>query len=83
MSYKSNYGNISCGEVLLHLADFIEDDIDEDIKEKIIAHLKECTWCEQFGTAYQKTVIALKNQNINIEQADFVEKLKQRLSITG
>lgn len=78
MAQDRDIGGIRCGEVLEHLAEYLDDEVSKRLRECIEAHLKECDWCERFGGSYAATVSALRQ---NLCDADPLEEaLRDRLA---
>lgn len=56
MAHDREVGGIRCLEVLDHLADYLEGDLDEATVARVDAHLSGCQWCARFGGSYRTTV---------------------------
>ena len=49
MAHDRNVAGIRCLEVLSHLSDYLDGELDTDTRGRIDAHLAGCDWCERFG----------------------------------
>jgi len=60
MAHEREVAGIRCMEVLARLPDFLDGELTRDASERIEAHLRGCTWCEQFGGAYGAMIAELR-----------------------
>jgi anti-sigma factor (TIGR02949 family) len=51
---------LSCGEVLAHLSDYLDGELEAPFRQRLEAHLAGCEGCARFGGELQATVRALK-----------------------
>ena len=51
-----------CGAVLAALSDFLDGEMSVDAREKIVAHLRGCDWCEHFGGRFSEVIGALRRE---------------------
>ena len=61
MAHDRDVAGIRCLEVLEHLAEYLDDEVSDELRERIEAHVKGCDWCERFGGQYATTVTNLRN----------------------
>jgi len=54
-------GGISCTEVLAHLSDYLDDDLEAVTRGRIEEHLRGCDECARFGGEFKATVQALRS----------------------
>jgi hypothetical protein len=78
MAHDREVGGIRCLHVLEHLADYLEGDVSDELRERIEAHLRECDWCERFGGGYTSTVSSLRKTLCDPDPLD--EDIKDRLA---
>lgn len=62
MSFGRVVGGLSCPQVLERLADYVDGDVDAELKAKIEAHLRGCDECTRFGGEYVEVVKGLRKQ---------------------
>jgi len=60
MAHDREVGGIRCLQVLDHLADYVDGDVDAELQGRIEAHLAGCDWCERFGGSYAGTMAELR-----------------------
>ncbi|MBW2527539.1 MAG: zf-HC2 domain-containing protein [Deltaproteobacteria bacterium] len=60
MAHDREVGGIRCLQVLEHLADYVDGEVDAELQGRIEAHLVGCDWCERFGGSYGGTVAELR-----------------------
>jgi len=60
MAHDREVGGIRCSEVLEHLADYVDGEVDAALKTRLESHLRGCDWCEQFGGSYAGMVTDLR-----------------------
>lgn len=60
MAHDRDVGGIRCLQVLEHLAEYLDDEVPEDVRKRIEAHLQGCDWCERFGGGYTSMVTSLR-----------------------
>ena len=82
MAHDREVGGIRCLEVLDHLSDYVDNDVETGTRARIEDHLRGCDWCEQFGGHYAQTVKELRSAlaepaPLEIEVAG---RLKERLA---
>ena len=51
-----------CGAVLAALSDFLDGELSVDVRNKIVAHLRGCDWCEHFGGRFSEVIGALRRE---------------------
>jgi len=78
MAHDREVGGIRCLKVLELLPDYLEDELDSEIKKKLEAHLKGCSWCERFGGSYSGTVADIRRLLRDPEPLD--EEVRKRLA---
>lgn len=72
---------IRCREVLAHLSDYLDGELDDDTRARIEEHLHGCDWCERFGGSFGEVVAALRRQMGAAPEldADVQARLRERL----
>ena len=68
--------NRDCVEVRKLASDFLEEDISQEEKERIIKHLQECEECPSFFDTLRSTITMLRDLPSHVVP----QKLKDRLS---
>ena len=68
--------NRDCVEVRKLASDFLEEDISQQDKERILKHLEECEECPSFFDTLHSTITMLRNLPSHVVP----QKLKDRLS---
>jgi len=59
MAHDREVAGIRCLEVLARLSDYIDDELDPDVRARIDAHLAGCDWCERFGAGFSRALRSL------------------------
>ena len=62
-------GGMRCAEVLEHLSDYVDDELDAVVAQKIQIHLLGCANCERFGSNFGSMVVALRREAKASERA--------------
>ncbi len=62
---------MNCEEIVQYLSDYIDKGLDEELAEKVRAHLACCHNCQVVFDSTQKTIILYKK---NVEQAIPLER---------
>ena len=71
---------LRCREVLAHLADYIDEELPPDTRERVEAHLRACDQCEKFGGEYSQLVSALRAQQFaDVDLQDLRHRLARRM----
>ena len=66
---ERNDGGIRCSQVLAHLSDYIDGELDEPTTQKIELHLATCANCERFGRNFGQMVISVRSlKDDHVEQ---------------
>lgn len=55
-------GGLRCGEVLARLSDYVDGELEPEVRGQIDRHLERCTVCERFGGRFKRTVAALRTR---------------------
>ena len=73
---------IRCGGVLAVLSDFLDGELPPARREQIVAHLRGCDWCEQFGGRFGEVIAALREElrEPSPLRADVAARLRDRLA---
>jgi anti-sigma factor RsiW len=72
---------LSCSDVLTHLSELIDDEIDAETRQRVIEHVQGCNWCEEFGGRFSAIVTALRNRSAAEPlDADVVKRLREHLN---
>ncbi len=84
-AHDRDIAGIRCKEVLAHLSEYVDGDIDPRTKKKIDGHLAGCDWCEKFGGEFSK-VIGEFRRNLSraapIDQS-LAERLRAKINQAG
>lgn len=72
-----------CREMLKHLSDYLDRDLDPAICRHIDSHMKGCKPCMAFINTLRKTVGVLKCQPRAVLSAGLRSRLRKRLSLIG
>jgi len=59
MPLENDVGGLRCSEVLERLSDYLDGEIDEAMRARIVAHLEGCELCERFGGEMGRTLSEL------------------------
>jgi len=68
-----------CQEVLRHLAEYVDDELSQELKARIEAHLEKCAFCRNLVKSYQKTINLFKKAHNLEPDKNKLEKLKNYL----
>ncbi len=60
MAHDREVAGIRCSQVLEHLSDYLDGELDAGTVGRIEAHLAGCDWCERFGQQFSTTVGELR-----------------------
>ena len=71
---------MKCREMLRHLSDYIDGDLEAAIRRRIDSHMKDCKPCVAFINTLKKTVGVLKRQPRAALTSSLRSRLRQRLS---
>lgn len=71
---------MKCREMLKHLSDYIDRDLDRSICRHIDSHMKGCKPCVVFINTLRKTVGMLKRQPRAALPASLRRRLRRRLA---
>jgi len=73
-------GGLRCRDVLAFLADYVDGELDQSVKEKVEAHLGGCDWCEKFGGEYSSVVSSLRRAlREDVRSPSVSKRLKERM----
>lgn len=61
---------IRCREVLEHLSEYVDGELDEVVVRQVEAHLEGCDHCERFGGRFSEVVGALRRELARAEPLD-------------
>jgi len=72
---------LRCGQVLAHLSDFLDGELEPGRHEQIVAHLRGCNWCERFGGSFAAIIESLRAALRIAEPlpSDVASRLRNRL----
>lgn len=76
MAEQRVVAGVSCDEVLALLSEFVDGDLDLDVRQRILDHIAGCNWCEEFGGRFSSLVTLLRSQS---EAAALDEATSSRL----
>ena len=74
---------MKCREMLKHLCDYLDRDLDPSICRHIDSHMKGCKPCGAFISTLRKTVGVLKRQPRAALSVGLRSRLRRRLSRIG
>ena len=72
---------ISCSEVRRELANYMEDDVDAELKSRIERHFRECGGCYALYDSIRKVVRLVGSTEVIELPAGFSRRLYDRLTI--
>ena len=72
--------NISCNEVRRELANYMEDDVDADLRSRMERHFCECDGCYALYDSIRKVVRLVGSTEVIELPAGFSRRLYERLS---
>ncbi len=78
-------GGVRCSEVLAHLSDYVDADLDAATTERVENHLLGCPNCEHFGKNFGSMVASLRNESNTPEaiQADAISRMLSQIYQLG
>lgn len=81
MAHDRDVAGIRCSEVLARLSDFLDDDLQSQVRAQIEDHLRGCDWCEKFGGEFAETIQSLRRGLLEAEpvESDVLERLRAKL----
>ena len=62
MTLERTVGGLKCSEVLTHLSDYVDGEVEPDLKLAIETHLAGCDLCARFGGAFATVIQGLRDQ---------------------
>jgi predicted anti-sigma-YlaC factor YlaD len=71
---------ISCSEVRRELANYVEDDVDAELRSRIERHFRECYGCNALYDSIRKVVRLVGGTEVIELPAGFSQRLYERLS---
>ena len=69
-----------CEEARAHSSDYIDDEIDAALRERIRAHLSDCPLCEAFFRTLRETIAALRGMPTQTAPAGFAERVRESIN---
>ena len=74
---------IRCSNVLEVLSEFVDGELPQPERERVIAHLRGCDWCEKFGGRFAAVIASLRRalQDAVPLRAEVRSRLRERLTI--
>lgn len=60
MAHERNVGGLTCSEVLSHLSDYLDGEVEPATRLNIENHLRGCDVCERFGGHFSAAVATLR-----------------------
>ena len=69
-----------CEEARTHSSDYIDDEIDATLRERIRAHLTECPPCEAFFRTLRETIAALRVMPAQTAPAGFADRIRESIN---
>ncbi|HEV8660087.1 MAG TPA: zf-HC2 domain-containing protein [Thermoanaerobaculia bacterium] len=75
---------LTCGEVLAALSDFLDNELETEKRQRLIAHVRGCDWCERFGGRFGKIIELLRRELHEAEplRPEVAARLRERLAET-
>jgi hypothetical protein len=49
MAHDREVAGLRCTQVLAHLSDYLDGELDPQTRAQVEAHVQGCDWCERFG----------------------------------
>jgi hypothetical protein len=74
---------ISCLEVIRELSNYIDDDVAQQLREQIIAHLPGCAHCTAIYDGLRNTITLTGDGRAFTLPAGFSERLRNKLGKEG
>lgn len=71
---------ISCSEVRRELANYMEDDVDAELKSRIERHFRECAGCNALYDSIRRVVRLVGSTEVIELPEGFSQRLYERLS---
>jgi predicted anti-sigma-YlaC factor YlaD len=71
---------IRCSEVRRELANYVEDDVDAELRSRIQRHFRECDGCSALYDSIRKVIRLVGSTEIIELPAGFSRRLYERLS---
>lgn len=62
MQSEREVAGLTCGQVLEHLPDYVDQALGAELSAKIEGHLRGCDVCERFGGRYAEVARALRRE---------------------
>lgn len=62
MQSEREVAGLTCGQVLEHLPDYVDQALGAELGAKIEGHLRGCDVCERFGGRYAEVARALRRE---------------------
>lgn len=62
MQSEREVAGLTCGQVLEHLPDYVDQALGAELRGKIEGHLRGCDVCERFGGRYAEVARALRRE---------------------
>ena len=74
---------IRCSKVLEVLSELVDGELLQPERERVIAHLRGCDWCEKFGGRFTAVISSLRGtlRDAVPLRADVSSRLRERLTI--
>ena len=77
--FKRRDPELDCEHVQGMSSDFIDDELDGEAKQKVVAHLEWCPPCNAFINTLRATVGLLRSTPKEVPPADFKERLRDNI----
>lgn len=75
MAENRNVGGLWCTEVLAHLSEYVDGELDAALVARVEAHLAGCDACTRFGGEFGALVAALRRRVVGELPASAVARL--------
>ena len=62
MAAEKTVGGLGCFDVLEHLSDYVDGELDAALRQRVEAHLAGCDECTRFGGEFGAVVTALRQR---------------------
>lgn len=80
MTLDDEIGGITCAQVLEVLSDYVDGELDSDVRQRVEAHVSACSNCERFGGVFAQVVQGIR---ASVDRSDddrpAFDRLRRRL----
>jgi anti-sigma factor (TIGR02949 family) len=75
---KNRTADISCLEVIRELSNYLDDDLDASLRNRIVAHLRECAHCSAIYDGMRNIVHLISDDRVVEMPEGFGKRLYER-----